>query len=315
MPFLEKDFIDSGGFGTVYKVGIHPQHHEFAADRTQHFAVKSLPKRRNAKSNSTGTTDNSALKRKKTDFEKERNICQEFAANPHVHLTPFLFAWEDEENFNMLFPKAEMNLHNFFMRPSPRYKTQKIEWLLEQMYGLSEGLASIHRLRPPRNKSPRTDTPSAKGKRVQKRHSKTQVLDWFIQQMSEGLSSIQRPVLSQGKLLAMDSVNIKKEKLEQRQRIVCHHDLKPSNILVFCSEGKSEVLKIADFGLAKVKNRDPRGSNGPTGPKTKHARGDLEYISPEKGLGKMASRPSDNWSFDVYFWSCFSGSSTKKTIT
>lgn len=72
---------------------------------------------------------------------------------------------------------------------------------------------------------------------------------------------------------------------------IVHRDIKPQNLLM----DKDGRLKIADFGLAKVKG----GSKITTGGSTF---GTMAYMSPEQTRGEAVDRRSDIFSFGVVFY-------------
>ncbi len=75
-----------------------------------------------------------------------------------------------------------------------------------------------------------------------------------------------------------------------------HRDLTPGNIL--CSfQGD---VKIADFGLAKAKQRITKTMTG-------MVKGQLEYISPEQALGKEVDARADIFSLGVTLFELFAG--------
>ena len=128
IPFLVEEYIASGGYGDVFRVRIHESHHAFSPDRNQDLALKRF-----------GTRDS------RDDFDKEQRVCQQLARAPHEHLTPFLASWEHGGCFYMLFPYAKSNLNDFLMKKiSPISKTEKLDWLLEQMRGLAKALDHVH---------------------------------------------------------------------------------------------------------------------------------------------------------------------------
>jgi len=71
-------------------------------------------------------------------------------------------------------------------------------------------------------------------------------------------------------------------------RNVIHRDIKPENILI-AQEGH---FKLADFGLAHVRQARHDGLNRASGPQP----GTLLYMSPEQALGKKVTARSDLYS-------------------
>lgn len=82
-----------------------------------------------------------------------------------------------------------------------------------------------------------------------------------------------------------------------------HQDLKPGNILVFNGSDKitDSVLKISDFGTAKL-DFVLSGSGLHHGtPRTRNPQGDYEYESPDWAQTQELGRPNDIWSLGCCF--------------
>jgi len=80
---------------------------------------------------------------------------------------------------------------------------------------------------------------------------------------------------------------------------IIHRDIKPSNILVIQDSVKSELVKILDFGIAKLLQADSD--------QTKYYLGTLAYSSPEQMEGNELDPRSDIYSLGVMMFEMLTG--------
>jgi serine/threonine protein kinase len=85
---------------------------------------------------------------------------------------------------------------------------------------------------------------------------------------------------------------------------VVHRDLKPQNIVLSTAGGRTEFVKILDFGLAKVV--DAATMSGLTAQGM--TLGTPEYMSPERCAGETADHRTDIYSFGVLAFELLTGS-------
>jgi Protein kinase domain len=126
--------LGHGGFGDVKKVYIHSDHHYFSSDRNAPLALKIFFRH----------------PRTQADFGKEEQALQALSEFPHPNITLHLASWTLKGVFYMLFPCAEMNLHQFLRCPPCDFDTEFVRWLLWQLRGLADGVRHIHNLGPSR---------------------------------------------------------------------------------------------------------------------------------------------------------------------
>lgn len=92
------------------------------------------------------------------------------------------------------------------------------------------------------------------------------------------------------------SMQIAQGLAEAHEKGIIHRDIKLSNLMVT----RNDVVKILDFGLARVAHIDLDTKTG--------ARfGTLSYMSPEQASGKKVDHRSDIWSFGVSMYEMLTG--------
>jgi serine/threonine-protein kinase len=98
---------------------------------------------------------------------------------------------------------------------------------------------------------------------------------------------------------------------------VLHRDLKPDNIMVVRSRGDDgqlvDVVKVCDFGIAKIVEPSPVASSPSEGPRKKHTTagiiiGTPEYMSPEQARAQPLDGRSDLYSVGVVLYELLTGS-------
>ncbi len=88
-------------------------------------------------------------------------------------------------------------------------------------------------------------------------------------------------------------------------RNIIHRDLKPSNIVLINKEGQNDIVKIIDFGIAKIITENTLASTKLT--KTGAIFGSPLYMSPEQCLGRVADARSDIYSFGTLMYEALTG--------
>jgi tRNA A-37 threonylcarbamoyl transferase component Bud32 len=83
---------------------------------------------------------------------------------------------------------------------------------------------------------------------------------------------------------------------------VFHRDIKPSNIMLM-RKGDKDIVKLADFGIAKIKTPETRESLTATGA----VLGTPLYMSPEQAMGHQPDALSDIYSLGCVMYECFAG--------
>lgn len=84
---------------------------------------------------------------------------------------------------------------------------------------------------------------------------------------------------------------------------IIHRDMKPENVFLTRRSDDSELVKILDFGIAKVKGTDQNESLTRTGT----VFGTPHYMSPEQALGQKLDHRADIYSVGVMLFEIFTG--------
>ncbi|KXH69316.1 protein kinase [Colletotrichum salicis] len=119
----------SGGFSEVFKVKLHPRHHNFSPNGADcYFALKRLR-----------STDTIA-------FQRELQMLRKFESeNAHEHLISLLTTWSQKGFFYFLFPWAECDLVRYWeIHKKPEMNIDLVRWVARQTAGMAAGLARIH---------------------------------------------------------------------------------------------------------------------------------------------------------------------------
>ncbi|MCA9818149.1 MAG: protein kinase [Cyanobacteria bacterium HKST-UBA01] len=87
---------------------------------------------------------------------------------------------------------------------------------------------------------------------------------------------------------------------------VIHRDIKPSNIIITKSADGKDLVKIVDFGIARVIEASNRETHNLT--QTGEVFGSPHYMSPEQCLGLMLTQHSDIYSLGCTLYEAITGS-------
>ncbi len=124
-------------------------------------------------------------------------------------------------------------------------------------------------------------------------------LKYIVMELVEGIT-LKNYILKKGVLSFNEIMSITEQILRAldhaHQKGIVHRDIKPQNIMML----KSGVIKVADFGIAKLPNAE-------TVTMTDKAIGTVFYISPEQASGKKIDRRSDIYSLGVTMYEMATG--------
>ncbi len=88
---------------------------------------------------------------------------------------------------------------------------------------------------------------------------------------------------------------------------VVHRDLKPENIMLVERDGQSDVVKILDFGIAKVTEPQSGSPGGEALTQAGVIFGTPEYLSPEQALGEAVDPRADIYAAGVILYEMLAG--------
>ena len=290
---------ERGGFGTVFMVRIHSDHHNFGTSThpEREFAIKQL------------------LKNDPVSFKREVDILKKFVGEgSHPHIVSLLATYEQFDKFHLIFHRAEGNLFKYWetINPYPEFNYRRILWMAKQCAGIAQGLLKLHKHN--------TIITEEEFKRLFKTDglSRAENRATIVRKDISEPSTRENQILveSEGRIsIAATSHSSEKQTSPSRQptdekdaRLVNepfegdmirqwgrHGDLKPENILWFGdSEDGEGCLKISDFGEAELNSRASK-----SGPRERLANS-MTYRPPECDLQPKIIRQS----YDIWCLGC-----------
>lgn len=300
-----------GGFGRVFMVKIHPDHHKFRSpdNREPRFAIKQLQRRDS------------------TSFKREVDILKKFTgANSHKHVVSLLATYEQFNKYHLMFHWADENLFNYWqkIKPNPGFNYENVLWLAEQCAGIADGLSKLHRHHtfvaassvPEASTHPSHDAdedlgnPSALQKDDQGAKASLQASLPVSDRSREPGNDIEQPFLVMATTAPNRAPHRRQPHGERKARPVNerlsgdkirqwgrHGDIKPENILWFDgAHGTGGLLKISDFGESELNSRLSKTKRRSSVVNTR------TYSPPECDLEtKIIRQSSDIWSLGCVF--------------
>lgn len=298
-----------GGFGRVFMVRIHHEHHNFCTPThcDRGFAIKQL------------------LQNDRPSFKREVDILKKFSGEKsHPHVVSLLATYEQFNKFHLIFYRAEGNLFKYWgeINPSPEFNYGNVLWMAKQCSGIAHGLLRLHRhstikaassiphydeeqefkRRSTGEKSVKVVHPLLQRERETLRQSSG---DKQIEPTSLPLASVmsrtssepqappqRRPIDGRPARWVNEPYSSGGDIVRQWGR---HGDLKPENILWYYDpeEGKG-ILKISDFGEAELNSRWSKSK------RRSHVANTMTYRPPECDLQPKIIRQS----YDIWCLGC-----------
>ena len=88
-------------------------------------------------------------------------------------------------------------------------------------------------------------------------------------------------------------------------REVVHRDLKPDNIVVFDRGDERDLVKVIDFGIARMRSSFGGGTSGLT--RAGSVVGTVEYMAPEQAMGQAVDARADEYALGVIAFEMLAG--------
>lgn len=108
-----------------------------------------------------------------------------------------------------------------------------------------------------------------------------------------------------GKLLCRVIEQIAKAAGKAHAAGIVHRDLKPANIFLVRDDDGEDMVKVFDFGIAKIKNAPGAALTGATTIGT--ILGTPHYMSPEQAIGATVDFRTDIYAMGIIALECFTG--------
>jgi serine/threonine protein kinase len=266
LPWVEdeerSDRAIEGGFGSVWKIAIHPAHQQI------HSTVGPKVQLPNPKGG-LGCTNGPqrlyrfvALKRlhlkDKQSFKSEVEMLKLLGRREHTHLVSLLATFRLKGRYYLLFPYANCNLREYWKRtPLPDFSEATVSWTLSQCKAMASALHNVHEYKPT--------------------HTSFHGLPPSDSSSSEAYASSCE---------------------DEERRYGRHGDIKAENILWFLEDAMDERghLVIADFGLTAFHKKATRSEVN-----AGHITGTPSYEAPELPLHSKISRAFDIWSLGCLY--------------
>ncbi|MGC4067245.1 MAG: serine/threonine-protein kinase [Polyangiaceae bacterium] len=135
---------------------------------------------------------------------------------------------------------------------------------------------------------------------------------YFVMELLEG-ETLEAALAKRGSLSAFEAVahagNILSALAAAHAMGVVHRDLKPSNVFIVNDSGGSLVVKVLDFGVARILPGAPEGAPQPVEVPTADnvLIGTPRYLSPEGALGMPVDQRADLYAVGLLLYTMLTG--------
>ncbi|KAH8897355.1 kinase-like protein [Thozetella sp. PMI_491] len=124
LPFTYRKRVNSGSHGEIFKIKIHPDHHNFdiSLQSNEYFALK-------------------IISGEEEEFRQEVRMLKR-VHNSHSHLISLFATYQHSSSFHLIMPWAECDLRTYWKVkfPSPSRDDDTALWMARQCEGIAEAL-------------------------------------------------------------------------------------------------------------------------------------------------------------------------------
>jgi serine/threonine protein kinase len=265
LPCVEDDELSDrtiqGGYGSVWKIAIHPAHQRVGGSAKQ--KVRQPVSGAGQETNGRQVVSRFvALKRlhssDEQSFTSEVEMLKLLKKRKHAHVINLLATFRLKGRYYLLFPYADYNLRQYWQHtPLPDFSETTVSWILQQCKAIASALYMVHEYQDTRE---------------------------FSQTYATMHSSPSNTSEPQGE--------------DEGRRYGRHGDIKAENILLFTEGVMDEhgLLVLADFGMTAFHKKASRSKV-----KAELVTGSPSYESPELMLHSSISRAYDIWSLGCFY--------------
>lgn len=152
LPWVEDEQGSSmdGGYGSIWKIAIHPAHQKIRNNSSQMVRPHSSPPLKQASNCSQLMSKFVALKRlhsstNEETFRSEVAMFKRLKKRQHAHIVNLLATFRLKGRYYLLFPYADFNLRRYWQHtPIPAFSMATVSWFLHQCKVIVSALQEVH---------------------------------------------------------------------------------------------------------------------------------------------------------------------------